>query len=78
MKDIECDLEFQLIDAEELYHISRRFPKRFDYLTGWERYVKASEWLITHDFLINNHEAYETLRRHAAEKFKIPLEWLER
>jgi len=38
-KELECKLEYDLIDAMECYHISHRFPQRFDYLTDWERWV---------------------------------------
>jgi len=38
-KELECKLEYGLINAEECYHIFHRFPRRFDYLTDWERWV---------------------------------------
>ena len=39
-EELECKLEYDLIDAEEVYRITHRFPKRFDYLTDWEEYIQ--------------------------------------
>jgi len=40
-EEMECKLEYDLIDAEECYHISHRFPRQFGYLSDWDIWVLA-------------------------------------
>jgi len=44
-RELACELEDVRIDAEQINHISHRFPKRFCYKSWEERLTLAYEWV---------------------------------
>jgi hypothetical protein len=80
-KELECKLEYDLIDTEEAYHISHRFPRRFDFLSDWERWRLASAYAREHELEMRDlgrgmtYKEFDIYRNNVMSRFKVPKEW---
>lgn len=80
-KELDCKLEYDLIDTEEAYHISHRFPKRFAYLTDYQRWHRAIAVIHEHELEMRDlgrgmtYREYELYRSCVMSRFKVPKEW---
>lgn len=83
-KELECKREYDLIDAKEAYHISHRFPRRFDFLSDWERWRLALVYVQEHECEMRElgsgmtPKEFDVYRDSVMSRFKVPKEWWQK